>query len=216
MNSSTSPKFVDGWRQAGHPPNHLGQQRHPTLPDIHTQHPREGPDQPRVRYAAQVRDAVGADHHPGMAQVRLDVGFVGEELQADGLVGPGRVQDLTDDMLQTPALLGRQVDQHPPLVLRPIRAARDAHHLGEPKIDPVTEVLRHPATPSGVRIGVERHVVARRDRIVDPVQGPGDCSPVGAPGRLVVRDVGGHARLPTDAHRLIHGRQQPVELVADV
>jgi hypothetical protein len=156
-------------------------------------------------------------HHVGVTQVRFDVGFVDDEVNADGPVPERCRQNLLDEHSDVDAALGRNVDQHPPFVFAKSGTTRDSDHLGEGAIDPFEiEILDHAAAAGGIRIHVERYRLTCGQCGIHACKGILHLAPIGSAGALVMRDVQMHAALGTDAQRLFDRFEQAVALVAHV
>ena len=170
-----------------------------------------------MRSALQVGDAVAADHHQRVAEVRLDVGLVDDEVDADRPVALRGGEDPPDDVFYRRRLVGGDVDEHLPLVLGERRAAGEADDLGEGNADVVeVEVLDHPAAAGGVGVHVQGDIGAFGVRPVDEGETVVDQSPVRLARRLVVRDVHEAPAAAPDGDGLLDGLEEAVPLVAHV
>ena len=209
------PERFGGQRR--HPPHRFLEPEHAALAHVTRQHARKGAEQTRMRAAAQVRNAVRADHHVAVPQVRLDVGFVDDEVNADRPIAERRGENLLDEFRDVDAAFRRDVDQHAAFVFAKRRAARDADHFGERAIDAFEiEVLDHAAAAGRVRIHVERHRLTGGHRRVDARERLVHLAPVRLAGALVMRDVQMHAALRADPQRLLDRFEQSIAFVAHV
>ena len=125
-----------------------------------------------------------------MPQVGLDVGFVDDEVDADGAVAPGRGEDRADQIGEADVLLGRDVDEEAAFVLGEGRTGGEADDAGQILVRPVeVEVLDHAAAARRVWIDVEGDVGAFLVGRIDEAQRVDDLAPVLLAGRLVMRYV---------------------------
>src|SRR5262249_47414907 len=149
-------------RQRRHAPHGFLERQRATVARIVSEDAWKRPEQSRMRFSLEIRYPVGADHHVAVPEIRLDVGFVDDELDADRAVTEWRGEDELHGVRDVDVPLACDVREHAPLELAKRRTTRDADHFCElaARLFEV-EVLDHPAAASRVWIDVERHTLSR-------------------------------------------------------
>ena len=204
-------------RERRHPAHRLFEPEHAALAHVARQHARKGAEQTRMRAPAQIRNAVGADHHVRVAQIRFDVGLVDDELNADRSIAERRRQHFAHEFGDVDAALRGYVDEHAAFEFAKRRTTRDADHFGKRAVDLVEiEVLDHAAAARRIRIHVERDLLSTGDSPVDAFERVLHLAPVRFARAFVMRDVQMHAGFLADAQRLLHRFEQAIAFVAHV
>ena len=168
-------------------------------------------------FATQIGNAIRSHHHRRITQVRFDVRFVDDELNADCAVAAFRREDQAHRFRHIDTALRGNVYHHPAFEFTKRWTTRDAYHYRQIVIDIVQiEILDHAATARGVGIHIQTHALPRRLRSVHQLERFTDLAPVRFSRGFVMGNVRLHASLAADQQRFFHSFQQAIAFVTHV